>query len=292
MRRALLEPELLRALERLALRVQGRIRGQRRGERRSVRRGTGGEFADLRPYTSGDDLRHLDWHAFARLDELFVRLYEEPKEHTLHLLVDTSASMGCGKGYEVLRLAAALGYVALAQQDRVGVFELGEGLGRTFGPARSKNATHALLRFLDGVAFEGATDLERSARALGGARLEGTLVVVSDFLVPEGREEALKLLARHRQRVAVLHTLSPSERAPEVGREMTLVDAESGEELLVTVDRGVRDAYLEELGVLVGGLKETCRRLGFAFVEVDTGQSVEALVLERLRGKGVLRVRG
>ena len=242
----------------------------------------------MRPYTSGDDLRHLDWALLARLDALFIRLYEEPREHTVNLLIDTSASMACGKAQRARQLAAALAYVALRGQDRVGIFQLGERLQGSLGPLRGKNSIHRMLNWLEAMPFGGNTDLEGSIRQFVGTRARGTVVVLSDFLVPEGRVESLRLLAGRRTRVVVLHTLSPEERLPPIGQELTFVDAESGEELQVAVDRQTQAAYLEELGALIGELHQTCRAYGFACVDVNTGASLEQLILGELRRQGVL----
>lgn len=287
-RDSLLDPRFLRLLSRMAYQLQGRIRGDRRGERRSARRGVGGDFVDVRPYTIGDDLRHLDWHLYARLDTLLVRLYEAQEEHTVHVLLDTSASMGVGKGLFARQLAAALAYLALVSSDRVGVFTLGEGVRGRLGPLRGKGAAHRVFSFIQEAPFEGGTDLARAMTEFTGTRRTGTVLVLSDFLVPEGRREALAALARSRMRVAVLHVLSPEERRPALGADLTLIDAETGQELLVSVDARVQAAYLAQLEALEAQLRETCRSYGFAFIPVDSGQGLEELILGELRRHGIV----
>ena len=105
----LLEPPLLRRLERLALRVRRAVQGQMGGERRSVRRGRSPEFADFRTYTPGDDYRLIDWNAYARLDRFMLRLFVAEEELPLSLFVDLSGSMDWGtpnKAMTARRLAA------------------------------------------------------------------------------------------------------------------------------------------------------------------------------------------
>ena len=102
----------------------GIYRGEARGAHASVRRGTSLDFADYRTYQPGDDFRTIDWGIFGRLDRLFVRLYAEEEDLTVHLLLDTSASMSYGSPPKIdyaRRLAAALGYVGIGSLDRVGV---------------------------------------------------------------------------------------------------------------------------------------------------------------------------
>lgn len=287
---ALLSPRFMRLLSQLAVHVQGRVRGRRRGERRARRRGAGGQFIDVRPYTVGDDLRHLDWHLYARLDTLLVRLYEAHQEHTVHVLLDTSASMGAeaSKGRFALELAAALGYLALVSSDRAGIFALTEQIEARLGPLRGKNTTHKLLSFVGARSFAGQTNLPQAVRGFSASHRRGTAILISDFLTPTGRVEALRVLAQTGMRVAVLHTLSPEERRPTLGQDRTFVDSETGQELIISVDRRVRQAYLAQLSGLEEELRQTCRSYGFAFIPVDTGVALEDLILGPLREHGLV----
>ncbi len=104
----------LRKLERLEIAARKLRAGILRGERRSTKRGQSVEFADFRTYSHGDDLRRVDWNAYARFERAFIKLYHEEEDRTVHLLLDTSASMDWGEPNKLRyakRLAAALGYV-------------------------------------------------------------------------------------------------------------------------------------------------------------------------------------
>src|SRR6185436_13191622 len=126
----------LRKLERLAV-VAKRVAARHgRGERRTRHVGSGIEFADHRDYAPGDDLRHLDWNLYGRLERPLVRLFDEDEDLPVYVLVDSSASMGLGQPRKLdlaRAVAAALAYVALTNLDRVAIYatsdELGEGLG-------------------------------------------------------------------------------------------------------------------------------------------------------------------
>lgn len=286
----LLDARLMRLLQQLAHRLQGHARGERRGERRSRRRGAGGDFADLRPYTAGDDLRHLDWHAYARLDSLLIRLYEEPREHTLYLLVDGSASMGLERGRYTLQLAAALAWLALARGDRAGLFLLGpEGVRDQVGPLRGKRAAHRAFSFLEGARFGGLTDLPRAAQSFARQRRAGTAILLSDFLVPgDAGPQAMAALARSGCHLAALQILSPEERMPALGQDQTFLDAETGQELVVHVDARTRGAYLAALAALEESVRASCRRYQAAFVPVNSQTSLEDLLLGPLQQHGLV----
>lgn len=287
---SLLDPEFLRLLRRLQMRVDGRVRSVRRGERRSRARGAGGDFVDTRPYAAGDDLRHLDWHLYARLDQLLIRLYEAPRDHALHILLDVSPSMGVpGKGTYAAQVAAALGFLALSSGDRASVTTFSDRVHKRLGPLRGKKVAPRLLGFLDGAEpGEGGTDILAAVSDFTGVRRRGTAILISDFLAPDGRVEALRKLAAARMRVAVLHVLTPDERSPTVGEDLTLIDSETREELTVQVTARLRDAYLGRLAAFTEELRQTCAGYGFAFVEVSTATPLEALILGELRTKGLV----
>ena len=183
----LFDEAFLRKLEQLALLSRRAMAGQLQGERRSPKRGQSVEFADFRPYAMGDDLRRIDWNAYARLERFFIKLFVEEEDLTVHLLVDASRSMDWGapnKLHYAVRAAAALGYVALVGLDRVTVTAFGQIAGnqglhhksqiadyksqmadrmpaegnpvagsQTFPPRRGKQQAMALFAFLPALAL-------------------------------------------------------------------------------------------------------------------------------------------
>ena len=124
-RKDLFDPEFMRRLERLEIVSRKIFTGKMRGEKRSRRKGFSQEFADYRDYSHGDDLRFIDWNAYGRLDRLFIKLFMEEEDLHVHLLIDTSLSMGFGAPSKLeyaKKVAAALAYIALSGLDRVGVY--------------------------------------------------------------------------------------------------------------------------------------------------------------------------
>ncbi|MEA3247576.1 MAG: DUF58 domain-containing protein, partial [Gemmatimonadota bacterium] len=110
----LLSPDFLRRLEQAAIASRHILVGRTKGERRSAKRGSSVEFADYRAYTPGDDLRYLDWNAYARLQRLFLKLFLEEEDLHIYALVDSSQSMDFGRPTKLdwaRQAAAALGYM-------------------------------------------------------------------------------------------------------------------------------------------------------------------------------------
>ena len=119
----LFDSEFMAMLERLSIRAKKIFAGLSQGTSPTARLGASVEFSDLRRYSPGDDFRYIDWNAFARLDELFLKLFHEEGDVCLYLLIDASSSMSFGHPAKLVyakRLAAALAYVALSDLNRVG----------------------------------------------------------------------------------------------------------------------------------------------------------------------------
>src|SRR5213082_8918 len=118
----LLDPDFMHKLEQLELVSRKIIMGRMKGERKSKRRGSSVEFADHRNYAVGDDLRHIDWNVYGRLDKLFLKLFLEEEDLHFYTLVDTSLSMDFGdptKLHYAKQVAAALAFIGLVNMDRV-----------------------------------------------------------------------------------------------------------------------------------------------------------------------------
>lgn len=289
-----LDPGFLRQLERLAIVARRTLRGSGPGERRSRRHGGTVEFADYRGYSPGDDTRRIDWYAYARLDQLFLKLYLEEQDLVVHLLLDQSASMGTGtpdKLEYARRLAAALGYVALAAGDRVQLraFRGGER-GR---PARALRGRHDLVRLLEQLEQDpqasGRTSLAGAVRTfLGGHPAPGVVLVISDLLDPDW-EGALLRLRHAGHEPFVLQVVAKDELDPAVQPDHELEDAETGEVVPVALDRGAVAAYRAAVTAFLDGVQTTCTRTGVGWALARTDVPLEELVLRALRRRAFLR---
>jgi uncharacterized protein (DUF58 family) len=287
----LLTPEFLRKLERLRLVSRRAFAGKTWGERRSKKRGASVEFADFRNYTHGDDLRHLDWNAFARLDRLFLKLFVEEEDLSVYLLVDASRSMAFGdppKFDYARRTAGALGYLALCNFDRVTFWSYGERLRGVFGPTRGRGRALAGLRWLAGLEADGATASGAALREFAlRTKRPGLAIVISDFFDAD-HLEGLKALASRQFEVAALHLLDADELRPALAGDLKLVDSETGAEREITVTQGLLRAYQHSLAEFCGGLDATCRALGIHLLRVSTAEPFENLILRYLRKRGII----
>ena len=290
-RTSFFDEAFLRRLEQLELASRRLTAGRMKGERRSVRRGQSVEFADYRTYATGDDLRQLDWNAYARLERLFVKLFVEEEDVTVHLLVDASRSMDYGEPNKLeaaRRAAAALGYLGLASMDRVSVAFLGDGTATPMRPLRGKRRTHELFSFLSQPRDDRLTGLAAAARAyVGRMRGSGPLVLISDLMDP-GYLDALRDLAGTRSQLSVLHLLAPDELDPEVAADARLVDQETGHAVEVSGDDDLVDRYRARLADWQAEISAFVSRRGGAYVPVRSDLDLADLLFDVLRRRRVV----
>ncbi len=305
----LLGPALLARLDRLDLGSKRLFAGKLPGERRGKRRGRSVEFDDFRPYTKGDDLRHIDWNLYARLDRLIVKIFLEEQDLSLHLAIDASASMGAGGGSKcamAMRLAGALAAIGLASRDRVAVSVFGTGAPAHSGAYRGRTNLPALARFIlaRAKAVEPGTPAERfedSMKSVVSARTgKGVMVVLSDFLQPEGCEGGLRTLAAGGGfDVHLLQVLAAGEIDPALERDtssqrglagdLRLVDAETGLGKEVTVSAALIERYKARLTEHIDTLASAAAARDMSHTLLRSDADVVKVVGERLRGVGVVR---
>lgn len=284
----LLDPALLTRLERLQLGTRKPLAGRFTGEHRSRRHGTSLDFADYREYHPGDDFRRIDYHLYARLDVLLLKLFEAEDDVTVRLLLDTSASMESGgKLEQAKRVAAALGFVALVRRDAVSVhtFPLDRPAPRFVG----RGATTPLFRHLDRLEADGATQFAAACgHLLARPGPPGVTIVISDLLTADWEQGITRLPARGGD-VVVVHVLDREELHPTLVGDFDLVDRESGARVAVSLSPQSLKAYEALAEAWADGVAARCRRAGAAYVRLLADDDLGAALLGSWRDDGILR---
>ncbi|HNS21528.1 MAG TPA: DUF58 domain-containing protein [Sedimentisphaerales bacterium] len=289
----LLDAKFMARLDSLDLLSRKILQGKLQGERRSKRRGQSVEFADHRPYVVGDDLRFVDWNIYGRLDQLFLKLFLEEQDLTVHLLVDASASMGVGepaKGLFAKRLAAALGYISLANNNRLTISLFADGVRAQLPHMRGRNYLPHMAEMLLTTECDGLSDFEKACRDVTASRIgSGVTVVVSDFLFKQGYESSLRRLIGAKYDLYVIQVLSPQEISPELAGDLKLLDVEDGDAAEITVGPALIKYYKRNLAAWCDELRTFCTNRGAVHVQANSADSVESLVLNYLRQIQLLR---
>jgi len=289
----LLSGEFMARLDALDLFSRKMLQGKLQGERRSKKRGAGVEFADHRQYVAGDDLRHVDWNIFGRLDQLFLKVFLVEQDLSVQIVLDVSASTGTGepgKSLAIRRLGAALAYVGLVNNNRVTLATFADGLVGHLPNLRGRNYLPRMAEFLLTAEPEGPSRFDKACRQLTAARAgAGLMIVVSDFLFKEGYEEALRRLISRHWDLYVIQMLSPQELAPELTGDLKLIDVEDLDGAEITASAALLDYYKRNLAAYCNELRAFCRRRGATYALTNSGEPIEPLLLNYLRRRGLLR---
>ncbi len=317
----LLPPALAQRIDRLDLLSRKIFAGKLPGERRSKRRGNSVEFDDFRNYSPGDDLRHIDWNVFARLDKFFIKLFREDEDLCLNLVVDVSPSMAAGSPGKLAfahRVAMALAYIGLVNNNRVTISTFG-GPGATgvrqLAPVRGRPSVALVAKFLLQSAANGVEAradgggsgavAETFVRALRDVAMRragrGVMVVLSDFLVPGGPAalapaiNAMASAGSAAYDTSLLQILAPSELDPtlDAGRGLTgdlrLTDSETSRAAEITMSSRLIERYRMRVTEYVDGLHDLATSRGLSCFLVPSSTPVDVLVLDSLRRGGILR---
>jgi uncharacterized protein (DUF58 family) len=289
----LLDPEFLHKLEQLELVSRKIFVGRMKGERKSKRRGSSVEFADHRNYAVGDDLRHIDWNVYGRLDKLFLKLFHEEEDLHVYTLIDTSLSMDFGdptKLHYAKQVAAALAFIGLVNHDRVVLETFSTGLDGTLPSVRGRSQMWRVVQYLDQLQASGASNLTAAAKAFAIKHAgKGIVVVVSDFLDKRGYQDALRYLVARNMDIYVIHVLSREEVDPELVGDLRLVDAEDEDVAEITVSAPLLKRYKDNLNAFVGGLKDWCTKRGIAYIFTTNQNPFDKLILNYLRERGLVK---
>jgi uncharacterized protein (DUF58 family) len=288
----LLSEELLRGLERLSLRTRAATGLSPIGEHPGRLRSSSAEFAESRPYASGDDFRRIDWNVFARLDVLHVKLTEARETAGLSLLVDCSESMHFGQPTKALlasEIARGLAYIGLNQLDDVRIFGFGAGLLTSSLPFRGRGHSHEAFAFIDKLPRTEESDVERALDAfVAQSRNAGVVIVLSDLLSTGDTPRALRRLVSLGFEVTVVHLLSQDEVAPDLDGDLELIDSETGERQPVSLSPAALDGYRQDVQTWRRQIALECAQVGVRYIPTDNDQPLNALFLVTFRKHGLV----
>jgi uncharacterized protein (DUF58 family) len=270
-----------RLLDRLDWQVVRRLDGLLQGEYRSLFHGPGIDFASLREYQPGDDVRYIDWNVTARMDTPYVREYLEDREVTAWFLLDLTPSVDFGtvdagrqKRTVLVDFVVTLARILTRRGNRVGAIVLGRDVEIALPARGGRLQVLRLIREL-----QSRPRLDRAPRtdltllfetALRTIKRRSVVIVVSDFISEPGWERPLAMLERRHEMLAIRIEDPREVELPDVG-PIILGDAETGETLYVdTSDRGLRERFAAAAAMREAELEGAFRRAGVEVVTLST----------------------
>ena len=287
-REELFDSVFLDRLKMLTLRLRKRKELLRRGNQATPATGFTREFKDYRHYTAKEDYRAIDWRLYARLGKLFVRLYEETQELSLHIVLDTSHSMAAPhpeKRKQALRFAVALAYLGLSGQQRVHLYTMSDSVRQELPPLRGQGHLDKIISAASRFSFGGITDLERCFTEFRPSRQRyGIVFVISDFFGRDA-ETVPEIISRaavwpgESHFVQIFH---PEERAPQLEGEVELAETETGERRRIWLTRQDLERYTAAFDAFTENLTNAAAGRQIDFVQCRTDEPFEERFLSLL----------
>jgi uncharacterized protein (DUF58 family) len=283
------DPKVLAKLKSLYLRARFVVDGVMVGIHPSRAKGLSSEFEGHREYSQGDDVRHVDWKAYAKFDRYFIKEYREATNLRATILLDASSSMnyasdGWSKFDYGSTLTASLAYLMLKQQDAVGLVIFSNRIEKMIPPKATHGHLFAILKELEDRTPSGETSAGAILQELAGSlKRRGLTVLISDLL--DEREEVLRGLKQLRSRgsdVMVFHLLDRDELEFPFEEPTLFKDME--EDIKLLTDPGtIRSAYLKEINSLIEGYRQSCASYLIDYSLFDTSIGLDQALARYLR---------
>ncbi len=282
------EPEVAARVGQLNLLARQATEGFVTGLHKSPHLGFAIEFAEHRHYSPGDEIRRIDWQAYARTDKYYVKLHEQQTNLRCQILLDASGSMGYGSGqitkFQYARyLVAMLGYLMLSQQDAVGLTVFDTELREHFGTSARRSSLARVFDSLEKHHPGGETSLVPIMHELAERiKRRGLIIIVSDLLDdPEQVTAALQHFVSRRHQVIVFHIMDPAELDFRFDRLSHFVDMETGQRVLAD-PRQIRKEYMAGLETFLRTYRHRCGDAGVEYVLANTSQRYDQMLIEYL----------
>jgi uncharacterized protein (DUF58 family) len=268
--------EIAKKVKEVELTTRRKTSAMLAGDYKSRFKGQGMQFSDSRPYQYGDDIRHIDWRTTARMQEAYVKTFEEERELNIIFAVDVSASgafgsTGLSKRENLAIGLASLGFSAISNNDRVGLLLFSDSVER-FVPAK-KGRKH-ILRIVDELLTyqprSKKSNLDPALTFLSSTLRHGSVVILaSDFFAGFDKKK-LQILSRKHDFIC-MRALDPRDSAiPDVGL-LRVEDPETGESMLLpTSSAAVRKAYADSQKKFSASTAELIRKSGASLVDIAT----------------------
>jgi uncharacterized protein (DUF58 family) len=284
-----LQPSVVAQLTTMELRARLVVEGFITGLHRSPYHGFSVEFTEHRQYMPGDEIKHIDWKAYAKTDRYYIKQFEEETNLKSYILMDASASMkyasrGCLPKIEYASyIAAALAYLMVEQRDAVGLTIYDERVRTTIPPRATQSNLRQLLKELERIVPGNKTGIADSLHTVAEQiNRRGLVIVLSDlFDDPAKVITGFKHFRHKGNELIVMQILDPMERSFAFGTDAIFKDMESKEELM-TQPWHIQKAYQESMRGFIENYRRECRENAIDYVLLDTSTPFDKALMEYL----------
>jgi uncharacterized protein (DUF58 family) len=283
----ILPPQALARISNLSLIARWIVEGFISGLHASPYHGFSIEFAEYRPYTPGDDLRHFDWKALAKSERKYVKKYHSETNMQAQILVDCSSSMAFGEPVSKLRyaqaVAAALSYLLIMQQDAVGLALFADRLVNYVPPRSTTRHFRNIVQVLQSAAPEPGTNMTVTINYLAETvKRRGMFIIISDLYdEPERILAALRHLRFNKHEVIVFHVLDHKELTFPYRALAEFKDMEN-EASVQVAPPAYRAAYLSAIADFTTDMRRKCSNMLVDYVLIDTATPFDKVLAQYL----------
>lgn len=275
----MISKEILQKVRKIEIRTKGMVDNMLSGEYQSAFKGRGMEFSEVREYNYGDDIRQIDWNVTARTGDPFIKQFEEEREQTLMLCVDTSpsgifGSQNKSKKEMSIEVCAVLAFSAIKNGDKVGLVLFSDEIETVIPPKKGRKHVLRLIRELLTNESQGkGTDISEALSYLNKLLNRRAIVILASDFQDQDYEKQMKITSQKHDLVNILINDKLEEQLPDIGL-VPLKDAETGEEVLVnTSNKKMRKEYQKKREKRKRILKEQFLRMKVDSISLDTNTS-------------------
>ena len=286
--------EFLSQVELLQMLVKNNVAGLFGGNHQSKNFGSSCEFADYREYIPGDDITKIDWNAFARFEQLYLKLYLDERQLHTRIYIDASSSMAygkCKKDKQAVKLAAALAYLSVSEMDKVSVYVIhGDRVEAVIENMFGKESYLNNIGKLNEIVFEGECQISKALLPSTVGYGDGMSIIISDFLTENDYEGAIDHLTSKKRDVFCIQVLSEEELKPKARGKMHFFDSEDNKRFYRRyINKEIIQAYKEALEYITGRVGDCCRSRGGEYLLISSEEPINGILFDKLMTMGVVK---
>ena len=286
--------EFLSQVELLQLLVKNNVAGRFGGNHKSKTYGSSCDFTDYREYMPGDDITKIDWRAFARFKQLYVKLYLDERQVHTRIYIDASRSMAYGKSKkdeQAIKIAAAIAYISICEMDKVSIYAIhNDYVEEVVSNILGREAFYNQIGKLNDIVFDGDSLISEAILPSTVGYGDGFSVIISDFLTDNDYETAIDHFTNKKRDVLCVQVLSKEELNPKIRGKMHLFDSENSSKFYRKhINRDIIRAYKQAVEYVTGRVRDYCLSRGGQYVLVSTQDNLDDIFYDKLMTTGVIK---